>query len=637
MKYKIRFLIFLAMAVADLRLFAAATAAAGSASVLESPNGQIRIRISTAEGNRLTYQVAWRSGTAVLEPSPLGMVLDGRDLGVGAELGKPKFYRRRQSYSQYGVHSTAVDYCRGMQIPLRHIATGLSYTLDVRAFNDGIAFRLVVPGEESQDRTPEEATRFRLPAGSLVWYHDFEGHYEALHVRKAIGEVQAGEWAAPPLTFRLPGNAGFASITEGALIDYPGMGLQADGQGGFCARLGHAVPPSYPFRLRYKADIERVAQPARIRGTITTPWRIVLVSRDLNGLVNSDIVSSVASPPDPRLFPKGNKTEWIRPGRAVWKYLDGGENTLAEMRNFSRLAGELGFEYNLIEGFWQKWSPSELKEFVDFSRRQGVGIWLWKHSKDLRDAESRRQFFQVCRDAGAVGAKIDFFDHEAKEVVELYAACLSDAARFQIMVNFHGANKPTGESRTWPNELTREGVRGMESRKTNRASHDATLPFTRLLAGPADYTPMHFGDRRNDTTWAHQVASAAILTSPLLVYAAHPANILQNPCAGMVRSIPSVWDETIALPVSEIGEVAVLARRTGNTWFLAVVNGAAARTLSIPLSFLGRGTYEGLTIGDTPDNPADVTVGDVRSTRRDTVAVRLSSGGGFLARYRPSK
>ena len=150
-------------------------------------------------------------------------------------------------------------------------------------------------------------------------------------------------------------------------------------------------------------------------------------------LDGNDLVHSVASPPDRGLFPQGIKTEWIRPGRAVWKYLDGGENTLEEMRVFSRLAGELGFEYNLIEDFWQKWSAAELKEFVEFSRRQGVGIWLWKHSKDLRDAESRRRFFQTCQEAGVVGAKIDFFDHEAKEEVELYAAHPANILNNQVL------------------------------------------------------------------------------------------------------------------------------------------------------------------------------------------------------------
>ena len=142
---------------------------------------------------------------------------------------------------------------------------------------------------------------------------------------------------------------------------------------------------------------------------------------------------------------------------------------------------------------------------------------------NLRTAEAREEFFKKLQDLGVVGAKIDFFDHEHKEVVDLYQALLHDAARHRIMVNFHGANKPTGEARTWPNELIREGVRGMEASKLQeRAVHNTTLPFTRFLAGHGDYTPVHFGARRGDTTWAHQIATAAVFTEPLLTYGAHP-------------------------------------------------------------------------------------------------------------------
>ena len=182
------------------------------------------------------------------------------------------------------------------------------------------------------------------------------------------------------------------------------------------------------------------------------------------------------------------------------------------MKDFSRWAAELGFEYNLIEGFWQRWSEEDLRSLVDYSRDQKVGIWLWKDSRALRTPEAREKFFGLCQNVGVAGVKIDFLDHEAKDVIDLYQVLLKEAAQHQLMVNFHGANKPTGESRTWPNEMTREGIRGLESRQIEfRSRHNATLPFTRYLAGHADYTPVVFGSRRGDTTAAHQIATAAIL------------------------------------------------------------------------------------------------------------------------------
>jgi alpha-glucosidase len=597
-----------------------------------SPDGQVQFKLLGHDQSRLSYQIAFKN-KPVIEPSPMGIIIDGVDLGQGAEAGKVDAYQAKEKYPWRGVHSEAVNHCHGARISLRHVKSKISFTVEVRAFNDGVAFRYLVPGD-GQQRVPDEATVFTLPPGSTVWYHDFEGHYEGIHARKEIAEVKSGEWAAPPLSVKLPNGAGYAAITEAALINYSGMGLEADGRRGFSARLGHAQPVSYPFRLRYAAEIERLAQPAALTGTITTPWRVIMVGADLNTLVNCDIIHNVSPPPDKKLFPAGINTDWVKPGRAVWKYLDGGENTLEEMKEFSRLAGELGFEYQVVEGFWQRWSESQMRELVDYSRQRKVGILFWKHSRDLRTAESRQQFFKLCRDLGVVGAKIDFFDHEAKEIIDLYQTLLREAAEYRVMVNFHGANKPAGEARTWPNEMTREGIRGLEYRRMEtRAGHDATLPFTRMLAGHADYTPVHFGERRRETSWAHQIASAAIFTSPILIYGAHPKNMLANPAVEMIKSIPSVWDETLALPVSEIGELAAFARRHGSTWFLAMLNGLTARAVKIPLAFLATGNYRALLVRDQQEDAAAVKIENFTVSRRDSLTIELRAGGGFVGRF----
>ena len=598
-----------------------------------SPNGAIEFRLQHGDGAALQFAVDFRA-RAVIEPSPLSLLVDGVDLGQSAEARTVETYEGNERYRWRGVHSDAVSRFKGTRIALRQAASGTDYVLDVRVFDDGVGFRCIVPG--SGTRVPDEQTTFVLPAGSTVWYHDLRGHYEGVHTQKDIAQAQAGEWAAPPLTFKLADGAGYGSITEAAVIDYSGMALQADGQRGFRVRLGHAQPASYPFTLRYgDGEAVRLTQPAAIAGTITTPWRVVLIGADLNTLVNCDIVHDLAPPPDRRLFPQGLDTPWIKPGRAVWKYLDGGgENTLETMKEFSRLAGELGFEYNLIEGFWQRWSESDLRELVSYSKQRNVGIWLWKHSKEIHDPGDREAFFQHAQDVGAVGVKIDFFDHEAKEVMDLYRAALEGAARHRLMVDFHGADKPAGESRTWPNELNREAVSGMERRSMPAwAVHDTTLPFTRMLAGLMDFTPMLFGERRRETSWAHQIATAATFTAPLLVYGAHPRAILEHPAADLIKSIPTVWDETRVLPASEIGELSAMARRRGSQWFLVILNGPAARSLEVPLSFLGRGSHAALLVGDESENPAAVRV-ETRTVRpEDSLAIDLRAAGGFVARF----
>jgi len=619
-----------AIATDPMRSWCAADADAGVR--ISSPDGAVELLLRGNEP-QLRFDVTFRN-RPVIEPSPLSLVIDGVDLAQGATVGTVESYERNERFAWRGVHARAVNRFKGASIALRHTASRTDYTLEVRVFDDGIGFRWIVPEEGS--RVPDEATTFVLPAQTTVWYHDLQGHYEGTHVRKQIADVQAGEWAAPPVTFKLPDVAGYASITEAAVINYSGMALQADGQRGLQVRLGHAHPASHPFTLRYgDAEAARLAQPAAIVGRITTPWRVVMIGPDLNTLVNCDIVHDLAPPPDPRLFPQGSDTEWIKPGRAVWKYLDGGgENTLDTMKEFSLLAGELGFEYNLVEGFWRQWDEGRLRELIDYSRQQNVGIWLWQHSKEIRDPDAREAFFRHVQDVGAVGVKLDFFDHEAKEVMDLYRAALEGAARHRLMVDFHGANKPTGESRTWPNELNREAVSGMERRSMPAWSqHDTTIPFTRMLAGHLDFTPMVFGERRRETSWAHQIATAALFTAPLLVYGAHPKAILEHPAAELIKSIPSVWDETRVLSFSEIGEVAAFARRHRAVWFLVIANGPSARSVEVPLSFLGGGSREALLVADQLDDPAAVRVDHSTVRRDDSLKVDLRAGGGFIARF----
>jgi len=395
-------------------------------------------------------------------------------------------------------------------------------------------------------------------------------------------------------------------------------------------------PTSYPYKLRYSPDDTlRLSQPATIEGPIITPWRVVMVG-DLNALVNCDIVHNLCPPADPKLFPKGINTSWIKPGRAVWKYLDGGgDGTPEVMKKFTDGAAALGFEHNILEGFWRNWTDDQIRDLVNYSKQKGVGIWLWKHSKNLRDADSSELFFRKCQDLGITGAKIDFFDHEAKEEIDLYQRLLRQAASYHILLDFHGANKPTGQSRTWPNELTREAVKGMEARSiADRATHETTIPFTRFLAGPAEYTVLLFGDRRKNTTWAHQIASAAILSAPMLTYAANPENLLTNPAAEIIKAIPSTWDETIVLPGSDIGEMAAYARRKGNKWFIAIMNGVNPKTINIPLSFLKSSVnYRVTIVRDKMNDPADLMMEKELRKCSDELKIDLPSGGGYIAMF----
>ncbi|HWK57642.1 MAG TPA: glycoside hydrolase family 97 N-terminal domain-containing protein [Parapedobacter sp.] len=604
--------------------------------VVHSPDGKIDFKISVVE-NGIKYSVSFLK-QPVIETSPMHMILDGKDLCAHAELGSAEKYSVDEKYPTRGVHSLAINKCNGVKIPI--IAeNNTKYFIEVRTYNDGVAFRFIIPGDH-QRRIPDEATVFNLPASSTVWYHDFYWHYEGVHLKKHISAVAEGEWGAPPLTFKLA-SGHYAAINEADLRNYAGMSLQADGNGGFVTRLGHIQPSSYPFAHDYTLqDAIRLSEIAAIQGDITTPWRTVTIGTDLNTMVNSDLLTNLCPPPNEALFPDGIETDWIKPGRSVWAWLDGGDRTIEGMKMFSKLAGELGFEYNTVDAFWGRWTDAEIKDLVDYSAKYGVKIWLWRHGRDIQNNEERRAFFKRCRDLGVVGVKLDAFSNESKEFIDLYQDCLKDAAEFKLMVNFHGNNKPSGESRTWPNEMTREGIRGLEYGKNQGAwaTHNVTLPFTRLLAGHGDYTPMVFGERRLETTWVHQVATAIVFTSPVLIFGANPHSLLENPAVNVIKDIHGSWDETYVLPNSEIGELAAFARRKGDTWFLAILNGDAAKRFQVPLTFLEEGNwYEGTVLSDRASNPASIKIDKVFSRSTDDIPVHLNAAGGFVVRFKKVK
>jgi alpha-glucosidase len=261
-----------------------------------------------------------------------------------------------------------------------------------------------------------------------------------------------------------------------------------------------------------------------------------------------------------------------------------------------------------------------------------VGIFVWVNSKNLHDPAARAALYKRCADAGIAGLKVDFFDHEHEETIDLYTTLLKECAGNKLMLDFHGANKPTGQNRTWPNEMVREAVKGMEARKMDsRALHETTLPFTRLPVGAAEYTGTLFTDRRGDTTFAHQIAIPVIFAAPLQTYAAHPQKLLASPAVDVIRQIPPVWDQTIVLPPSEIGEVAVYARRLGDKWFLGVLNGTSPRELKVPLTFLGEKDKYIATFVRDGAKPREMKVEkELPMNHAATVTIDLPVGGGFV-------
>ena len=221
-----------------------------------SPDGKAQLKLGAANG-RLSFEVTL-DGEVVIEKSEIGIVLDGQELSRNVIPGKVTRLEQKETYPSLGVHSTATNHFNGASVEFT-TSNGVPFAIELRAFNDGIAFRHRIPGEGS--RVPDETTAFTLPAGTALWHHDLGGHYEDVHKKSVITNLKADEWIAPPLTFKLPRGNIYGAITEAALLNYSGMALQSVGERKLMIGLGHKHPISYPFRLRYSNDVDQVANP----------------------------------------------------------------------------------------------------------------------------------------------------------------------------------------------------------------------------------------------------------------------------------------------------------------------------------------------------------------------------------------
>ncbi|MEN6338312.1 MAG: glycoside hydrolase family 97 catalytic domain-containing protein [Phycisphaerales bacterium] len=623
-------------AVVSMCILASASGSPQSV-VVQSPDKQLSLTVGLDDDRRLTYQLS-RGADAVVESSMLGITVDSVSLGEGVSLGQPERSAVDESYAWRGVHSKARNQFNGVKIPVTRTKSGTKYTLEVRVFNDGAGLRYVVPGEGKR-QVSGEATAFRPPEGSFIWYQTNTKSYEGVYERHAIGEAKLNTLMGPPVVVELPKDGGYLALTEAALFNYSGMTLRLVDDGS--RELVSAFEDDRQWELE---------------GAITSPWRVVIVAKDLNGLVNSDIIPNLNDPPAPSLA----KADWIRPGRGLWHWWSGTMGNWDSVA-YDRQAGwvdnaaKLGFEYYLVDAGWEenwakpgkdKWAL--LRELTTYAAGQNVRIWVWKRWKTgktegiemtgLDDPAIRREFFRLAKEAGVAGVKIDYMDSEAKSMIDFYTDVLMDATDVQLMIDFHGANKPTGESRTYPHEMTREGVKGLEYNKWSALppAHYASLPFTRFLAGHGDFTPCTFNPEMiKGTTFALQLATAVCYTSSVMFYADKPEYYLKSPGVDVIKAIPSVWDQTVVLPGSRIGDLAAIARRSGSTWFVGIINGGAQRSYKLDLSFLGEGEFAGVQLSDNPQRPDDLVRKEATVQSKTPLPVTMNAGGGFVGMFTP--
>lgn len=596
---------------------------------VRSPDRKAVVTVTDEAG--LSYSVTF-DGREVVGKSRFGIVADGVDLGAEATLGKSTSRRIRESYSMFGAHSKAENDCRETTVQVRS-STGETYELDVRAYNDGVALRTRLTAKPGR-RINSEATEWKVRGNPLAWYQTDFSSYEGVFQSTRLNDLPADRKLPLPITFSLDGgdgraNGGYALVTEANLLNYSDAGVQ--------------VAADRSLRVSFHARPD--ANGWTTDDAVVQPWRVTLLARDLNALANSDLIRNLCPPASPELA----KADWIKPGRSSWQWWSSGGPKYSEQRQWVDWTKQLGFEYYLVDDGWKDWKEDGkdpwacMREVCDYAKTNGVKIWAWVHCRDVTSPAARAAYFDRAVEAGVVGVKIDFMPEASVQWVNWYDETLRDAAARKLMVNFHGATKPVGRERTWPNEMTREAVRGHEYhilryRRTLPPAQDCILPFTRYVIGAADYTPTVFNPRElRGYTWARELAQAIVFTSSYLCYADHPRNYLTNAAVDVLKAIPATWDETIVLPGSEIGKCVAFARRSGTQWFIGVMNGGEESTLDIPLSFLGRGQYQMIQLGDAPDR-GDGWQRDEKTVKRsDRVQLTLRPSGGCVIQLGPKK
>lgn len=496
-----------------------------------------------------------------------------------------------------------------------------------RTFADGEAVRYVLP--KGARRITGEDTAWTLPEDATVWYSPLADGYEGLWQETVVREIPEGARIGFPVTAKLR-DGSYLFLTEANVVDYTDAAVTYRGGG--------------RFEVLYYADGRGFDQ----EGADTTPWRVLVRAPDLQALATCDIVRRLCPEPAPEIAARA--AAFVKPGRCVWQWLADGAPKFGEQKAWFDRTRELGFEYYLVDEGWRGWREegrdawAMLAEAVAYGNSIGVKSFVWVHSKELREPKARRAYLERVKALGAVGIKIDFMPRATYATMKWYEETSRDTLEVGLMLDYHGAVKPTGRERTWSHEVAREAIRGHEWHVTRYdrvlpPAHDTVLPFTRLVQGHADYTPVVFNPRELvGYTWAHELAQGVVFSAPFLCFGDYPQNYLKSEASDLLRNLPAVYDETRVLSGSEIGRCVALAKRAGDVWYVAVENGAEGRELKVPLAFLGEGTYELLAFADKCGGPIDAWRRETReATSADTLKFRLKPLGGYVARIRPKR
>ncbi len=631
--------------------------------IIKSPNGNLTFTFQLTK-EAPTYRVDYK-GTEVIGESRLGLdFVEGGSFSDRLKMGTPTYFNAEENYDLVvGKTKYVYSYSKAVSIPLTERASSRQVNLVVRMFNDAVAFRYEFPVQSSWAayELTDERTTFNIagnPKVRAMLLGNYTTSHEKYYSKMPLSEVPNDSLMDMPALFEMPNNV-FMAITEANLRDYAGMYLQK--KGSYLSTQLSPLPGE--SGLKVKATLPH-----------QSPWRVMLISDRIGDLMESTTITSLSDSKIKVDF------SWLKPGKTSFPWWNGHvtpDTTFAPGMNFATnkyyidFCADNSIEYHSVVGYGGRpWYVSDaasygtvgkntdvtkavptldMQQVCDYAKSRGVGIHVWVHWYALhRQLEAAFTQFEKW---GIKGLMVDFMNRDDQEMINIQEEILLAAARHKLFIQFHGSSKPTGLSRTFSNELTREGALNYEINKSRpqplSPDHDLDIPFTRGLAGPTDY---HLGGFRAvpsgefktqytrplmGGTRAHMLAMYVVLESYLAMVADYPEAYLGQPGFDFLQKVPTTWDET-KIPAAELDRFVSTARRNGTDWFLGTINSSTARKISIPLAFLGKGKYQAKIYSDATDevtHPNHLAISERIVTAADTIEASLAAGGGQVVHF----
>lgn len=629
---------------------------------ISSPDGKIKV---VAEAKENLYYSVYYENRVLLRPSVINMTLaDGTTVA-----GKIAFNKTRTRHNNSVIVSPVPEKRKYIPDVYNELTIRFKqpFSIIFRVYNDGVAYRFVSHVKDSIIIKSETAS-FQFPGNHLLYYPEvvkrentdiYHTSFEEPYKIKPLDSVTQNNLSFTPVLVKT--NEGInVIITESDLEDYPGMFIIGNGDQSLS---GHFAP--YPLEEKVAEGefpqaivTKRADYLAKTKGSRSFPWRVLLIAAADKDLPANDVVYRLAS------ASRVKDVSWITPGKGTDEWIIGvnlfnvpfksGVNT-ATYKYYIDFAKRFGFERIMMDAGWSdykdlmKINPAiNMDEIAAYAKEKGIKLSMWTLAMTLsRQLEPALEQFNKW---GVDFIMTDFMDRDDQEMVKFYFRIAEACANHKIMIMYHGAFKPAGFNRTWPNAITREGVLGSEyniwSDKPT-PEHNLQLPFIRMTSGPMDYEPGLLDNANAKTfrpigdkvmsigTRCHQAAMFVVYESPIQLFSGNPSQGLTEPAfMELIGSIPTTWDTTIVLD-GKIGDYIITARKKGNDWFIGAMTDWTARELTVDLSFLDDGIYEA-TICEDGIN-ADRYASDYQLTNRQlakaaSLTIKMAPGGGYLLR-----